>query len=114
MKRKHSFGRAAAAALTVLLGLGSLWPALTTEASDLTIDGSAFRDPTITKMTVYKWVEGIPGYSWSQTFGKKFPVLMTWDEKYYLKINQGVADGNVRPYLRQRRRLHPARLEQQR
>lgn len=92
MKRKHSFGRAAAAALTVLLGLSSLWPALTTEASDLTIDGSAFRDPTITKMTVYKWVEGIPGYSWSQTFGKKFPVLMTWDDKYYLKINQDVAD----------------------
>ena len=92
MKRKHSFGRAAAAALTVLLGLGSLWPALTTEASDLIIDGSAFRDPTITKMTVYKWVEGIPRYSWSQTFGKKFPVLMTWDDKYYLKINQDVAD----------------------
>ena len=73
MKRKHSFFRAAAAALTVLLGLGSLWPALTTEASDLTIDGSAFRDPTITHITVYKWVEGIPSYSWSQTFGKKFP-----------------------------------------
>ena len=92
MKRKLSLKRTAAAALTAVMGLACLWPGLTAKAVDISIDDSAFRDPTITKMTIYHWIEGIPGYSWSQTFGKKFPVLMTWDDQYYFKIKQSVAD----------------------
>lgn len=92
MKRKFSFKRAAATVLTGVLGLTCLWPALTARAIDISIDDSAFRDPTKTSMTIYHWVAGLPGYSWSETFGKKFPVLMTWDDKYYFKITQPVAD----------------------
>lgn len=92
MNRKFSFKRAAAVVLTAGLGLACLWPGLTAKAADISIDDSAFSDPTITKMTLYRWTEGLPGYSWSQTFSKKFPVLITWDDKYYFRINQAVAD----------------------
>ena len=51
MKRKFSFKRAAATVLTGVLGLTCLWPALTARAIDISIDDSAFRDPTKTSMT---------------------------------------------------------------
>lgn len=101
MNRKFSFKRAAAAALTAALGLACLWPGLTARAADITIDDSAFRDPTKTSMTIYLWTAGLPPYSWSQSFGKEFPVLITWDDTYYLKITHSVAgnmEANIHAY----------------
>lgn len=85
------FRKLSALLLAGTLSLGCLWPSLVADASDFSIDDTGFKNPAIDHMTVYKWVEGVPGYSWSQTFGKKFPVLITWDDQYYLKITTSVA-----------------------
>ena len=101
MKRKFSFKRAAAAVLTTALAAGCLWPGMTAKAVDITIDDSAFSNPTKTSLTIYKWTPGLPPYSWSQTYGKEFPVLITWDDTYYLKITHSVADNmeaNIHAY----------------
>ena len=101
MKNERIRRRATALLLSLLMWVGCVWFTPRVSAADLVIDDSAFRDPTKTSMTIYQWVEGLPPYSWSQTYGKKFPTLITWDDAYYLKITLSVAENmedNIHAY----------------
>ena len=50
-------------------------------ADTMTIDSSGFTDPTITKGTVYYWHKGAPP---ATVDGTSYPVIMVWDDQYYL------------------------------
>ncbi|MBP5750902.1 MAG: hypothetical protein J6X24_08945, partial [Firmicutes bacterium] len=50
-------------------------------ADTLVIDNSGFTNPTITKGTVYYWHKGAPPATLD---GTSYPVIMAWDDKYYL------------------------------
>ena len=107
MGGKHLLKRILALVLTAaaLAGLGD-WPvpAPAAEALDVTIDTSAFIDPNDTKTTcyIYYWHKGIPPIEWNfralEEKGEepssypKYPILLTWDSKYYLRIDQDFAE----------------------
>ena len=106
MKLRLLIRRATALLLTAaaLLGLG--WrPALApaAEAADVTIDTSKFIDPNDSKTTgyIYYWRSGAPTVDWTlqkleedglEPNFKNYPVLLTWDNKYYLYIDQNFVD----------------------
>ena len=50
-------------------------------AADFNIDTSNFKSNEKSAETIYYWHEGLPP---ADADGTKYPVLMTWDDKYYL------------------------------
>lgn len=87
MKKKNPLRRCLCLALTGLLSLSVLWPGLTASAQDgLVIDDSGFSTPTRTEMTVYYWHEGLPKVN-ADTKNRKYPVLLTWDSRYYFSTD---------------------------
>ena len=54
-------------------------------AADFNIDGSAFKNNEKSAQTVYYWHEGLPPAD--AVDGTKYPVLITWDDKYYLSVD---------------------------
>ncbi len=85
MKRKHFFLRGALLLATLALSGVCLWPTLTAEASDFSIDDSGFVDPTYDHQTLYIWRRGMPEANRQSDIGYKRDLLITWDGKYYLK-----------------------------
>ena len=68
--------------LTGLLALGMTVSAtLSASADTITIDQNGFTNPSITKGTVYYWHKGAPPATLD---GTSYPVIMVWDDKYYL------------------------------
>lgn len=68
---------------TLLALLMLLTPALTAFAAELSIDSSSFSDPEIKEGVMYSWHKGLPKPGPS-TYGVEFPVLITWDDQYFL------------------------------
>ena len=59
-KRNKILRRGVKLILLLVLALGCLWPCLTTNAAEFSIDGSGFQDPTIDHQTLYIWRRGLP------------------------------------------------------
>ena len=91
MKHKIRLGRAAALVLSGALCLGVLWPNLATQVSGWTIDQSGWTNPAVRQMTIYDWKKDLPSVS-SNNLGKKYGVLLTWDDKYYFRVTPSLAD----------------------
>ena len=87
MKRKKLLGRGVMLFLTLVLAGVCLWPALTADASDFSIDDSGFVDVTIDHQTLYIWRRGLPEAVREEDLGYKRDILISWDGKYYLKSN---------------------------
>ena len=113
MKLNRLLRRLLALLLTAaaLMGLGGLSaPSPAAEAADVSIDTSKFIDPNDTKSTcyIYYWHKGIPPIEWNfrnlEEEGKepssypKYPILLTWDSQYYLRIDQDFAETFQRRY----------------
>ncbi|MBO5517428.1 MAG: hypothetical protein J6A42_05060 [Firmicutes bacterium] len=77
--KRHALSKRIISILLALLMTASV--TLTASADTMTIDSSGFTDPTITKGTVYYWHKGMPP---ATVDGTSYPVLMVWDDKYYL------------------------------
>lgn len=100
MKHKHAIRRAAALALTALLGLGALWPALSTRAgAEFDIDTSSHQAPAIEDFDAYNWKPGLPPYTRENHMQnnelRRFPVLLTWMDHFgtnhYFRVDRAVA-----------------------
>ena len=91
IKNKRMRRRTTALLLSVLMWMGCVWFTPRVAAADLVIDDSGFRDPTIDQMYVYQWKEGIPPVDDAHQ-GKKYPILMTWGDKYYFGMSYGFMD----------------------
>ena len=100
MKHKHAIRRAAALALTALLGLSALWPSLSTRAgAEFDIDTSSHQAPALEDFDAYNWKPGLPPYTKENHMQnnelRRFPVLLTWKDQmgnhHYFRVNSGVA-----------------------
>ena len=91
LKNERMRRRVTALLLSVLMWMGCVWFTPRVSAVDLVIDDSGFKDPTIDHMYVYEWKEGIPPVD-DKHQGKKIPILMTWDDKYYFGLSQQFMD----------------------
>ena len=88
--------------LSGLLALGLAAGAASSASADtMTIDDTGFTDPTITKGTVYYWHRGLPP---DTVDGTSYPVLITWDGKYYFAADDSfyseVVGNNKTQYAR--------------
>ncbi|MBR4194224.1 MAG: hypothetical protein IKQ54_07865 [Oscillospiraceae bacterium] len=90
MKHRFTLRRGAAILLTAVMTLGCFWPSLTAKAVDYSIDDSGFKNPQIDHGYIYHWKKGIPPVN-SSTRMKKYPVLLTWDGKYYFRVTADLA-----------------------
>ena len=90
MKLSNIFRRTGALAVAGLMAAGGLWATLRADAVDIESSTAGFSNPTITHTNINKWVEGVPDVT-SDTKGQKIPVLMTWEEKYYMKVSHEFA-----------------------
>lgn len=84
-KRNKILCRGVKLVLLLVLALGCLWPCLTTNAAEFSIDGSGFQDPTIDHQTLYIWRRGLPEAQRQADIGYQRDILITWDGKYYLR-----------------------------
>ena len=94
-----------AAALSGAAGWRALAPAA--EAVDLQIDGSGFTNPRITTGYMYHWRRGMPpneqkAEEFLASGGEpvKYPILMTWDGKYYLNTGTSFANRFTERYTK--------------
>lgn len=76
---KHDLSKRILSALLALAMFAGV--TLTASADTMVIDGSGFTDPTITKGTIYYWHKGMPPWDLD---GTSYPVIIAWDDKYYL------------------------------
>ncbi|MBQ6260578.1 MAG: hypothetical protein IJK59_04950 [Firmicutes bacterium] len=83
--------------ICVVMLLTSLTVAL---ADEFNIDSSGFKDPTITKSMVYYWHKGVPPIR-PDAKHTAYPVLLVWDDKYYL-----LADSNFQDMLKNGEQTH--------
>ncbi len=90
MKLSNLFRRTGTLALAGLIAAGGLWASLRADAVDIEESTAGFSNPAITRSYINNWVEGIPEVN-SENFNKKFPVLMTWDDKYYMRVTSSFA-----------------------
>lgn len=83
---KRKLQRFAAGLLSALMIIGcAICVAPEAGAADFTIDTSKHRAVNKNAETIYYWHEGLPPAD--AVDGTKYPVLITWDDKYYLSAD---------------------------
>ena len=90
-KRKRRFFSLLISTLLLLSLFNEIGSTALASEQDITIDNSKHKDIQLDHFTVYRWQRGIPEYS-SSTEGKMYPVIMSWDNKYYFKLSHDLVE----------------------